>query len=332
MSVQVAGSSYHQLAPQQARPIRTWTGPDALNVSTDVIDLFVSITTPIPLVGSILAPVLSGVKNIVVIVKKSKDNKAAAEDLARRILKYVKRTAERIQDARILMDPQSTFTKTMYDLAQDLDDLLKKLGETQGHRRFRSFIDHEAIRGLIDSANVEFNDARLNQMNGSLIGLYEGRQHNSGTPGALPSASHFDQCDTSAQQQAQTSPPSQSQQPQAPAALPTPLPQSNGSVFSSPAGTPSSEMQLVARSSSGSADPVGTTAPGPSVASSSPPSSTPHSSHQNLFQQTVTEAHPYSMKVYQHSQDGVQAVLDADVDARIAEERRKKKLALHGLS
>ncbi|KAE8210866.1 hypothetical protein CF327_g5311 [Tilletia walkeri] len=266
MSVQPAGSSFLQPAPQQARPIATWTGPDALNVSTDVLDLFVSVTTPIPLVGSILAPVLSGVKNIVVMVKSSRDNKAAAEDLARRILKYVKQTAERIQDAQVLLDPQSTFTRTMWDLARDLDDLFKKLGE-QPQGRFGRFLDHEAVKGMIDAANVDFNDARLNQMNGLVIGLYEGKQHNAGPTPSFPSASPSDS-----------------------------------------AGPPT---------------------PGPSVASST---STSNPSNQDRFQQTVTDAHPYSLAIYKHSQDGVQAVLDADIEARIAEKRRKEKLAVYGLS
>ncbi|CAD6891826.1 unnamed protein product [Tilletia controversa] len=104
--------------PSQSQPttIVRWDRNDTLNFSTDLLNLFATVSGAVPVAGSILSPVLSGIKEICISVKEVEENREAAEDLAKKILRMVVRIIDTMNAANVVPSTGSPFTETMTEL------------------------------------------------------------------------------------------------------------------------------------------------------------------------------------------------------------------------
>ncbi|KAK0558141.1 hypothetical protein OC844_005394 [Tilletia horrida] len=162
------------------RPALEWNGQDAVNVSVDVLDLFATVGSALPVAGGVFASVLAAVKNIVVSVREVNENREAAEALARRILTSIQRTLGAVSAAGVVLHPEAAITRTMQAYAEELNCVLNQIDEIQHARPLAMWSRRQRIRELLQSAERTSDVAIAQATFDLVVGLHG--QRNAATP------------------------------------------------------------------------------------------------------------------------------------------------------
>ncbi|CAD6888003.1 unnamed protein product [Tilletia laevis] len=164
------------VTPSQSQPtlLITWDGADALNVSSDVLGLFVTISSPITPVRHILIPVLLGIKDIYISVKEVEETREGAEDLAKKVLRMMVRTVDAMHAANVVPSAHSAFTLTMIELHLSLSEIFEKIRRHQHAQGewWSSASQRKEIKDILDAGRATFRDARSQAQFEFFNGLY----------------------------------------------------------------------------------------------------------------------------------------------------------------